>query len=128
MQIKVGNDILEIKRFAKVYETKGERFLERFLSTDEIAYAAKNIQSLAGFFAAKEAAAKALGTGIGYEQVGWHDFHIAPDSYGKPQLQLSGAALKYYHKINGISLDLSISHEKEYATAVCVILTQAGAR
>lgn len=124
MQIKVGQDILEIKRFAAVYEKKGERFLERFLSSAEITYATKSIQSLAGFFAAKEAAAKALGTGIGHERVTWHDFHITVDSYGKPQLELSGAALEYYNKIKGISLDLSISHEKKYATAVCVILTE----
>lgn len=123
MQVHVGNDILSIKRFERIVEKKGQRFLERFLSAEEISYANNRVQSLAGFFSVKESISKALGTGIGYEGVSWHDIHISINHYGKPEVKFSGKAKEYYDKINACSIDISISHEKKYAMTTCVILT-----
>ncbi len=123
MQVLVGNDILSIERFEKILKKKGQRFLERFLSVDEIKDAQNRVQSLAGLFSVKESISKALGTGIGNEGVSWHDMYISFDRYGKPKVNFSGKTKEYYDKINACSIDISISHEKKYAMTTCVILT-----
>lgn len=71
---------------------------------------------LAGRFAAKEAIAKALGTGI-TEQVGWKDIEIVNDSSGKPVVILSGCL----NAKRNLSILVSISHSREYATATAVV-------
>ncbi len=122
MQVKTGADILKIKRFAKVYRHQGEKFLRKFLVEQEIVDSNQRIESLAGCFAIKEAFAKALGTGIGQKNVSWHDFLIQKDQWGKPIVRLSGGAAEIFDALGGRSFDVSVSHEKKYVIATCVIL------
>ncbi|HHU54105.1 MAG TPA: holo-ACP synthase [Clostridiaceae bacterium] len=125
MRIRTGIDILDLRRFNKSLERRGEKFLLTFLVEEEIKNAQNKPESLAGFFAAKEAVAKAIGSGIWQADVKWHDIFISNDELGKPQVDLSGEALKRYDKMSGTDIDISISHEKNYVVAVCVILTDS---
>lgn len=109
----VGVDIISIKRiemFVKRYQAQG---LRRFLSEFEISLV-KTPQSIAGFWAAKEACAKALKCGIGKE-LGFHDILLSKSNKGAPLLQLTSEKLAYF-KVQDLSL--SISHDAGFAIAV----------
>ena len=73
--MKIGTDIVEIDRIGRSLEKFGDSFKRRFLSADEMILA-KRVESLAGFWAAKEAVSKALGCGIG-SRLSFHDIIIA---------------------------------------------------
>src|SRR5438270_13615904 len=94
--IGIGTDIHEVERTADAINRRGIRYLERLFTTKEIA-AGKNRRDAEAFFArrfaAKEACAKALGTGI-TGRVGWHDMEISTDRLGGPKIVLSGGALR----------------------------------
>ncbi|MDG2677252.1 holo-ACP synthase, partial [Vibrio parahaemolyticus] len=92
----LGTDIAEIERIEKALGRSGEPFARRILSEDEMAKFSQLKQQgryLAKRFAAKEAASKALGTGIA-QGVTFHDFTVSNDELGKPVLMLSGVAQK----------------------------------
>ncbi|NLJ70085.1 MAG: holo-ACP synthase [Clostridiaceae bacterium] len=125
MRINTGVDILDLRRFKKSLERRGKNFLLTFLVEEEIENARNRPESLGGFFAAKEAVSKAIGSGIWQADVKWHDIFISYDELGKPHVALSGEALARYDKMSGIDVDISISHEKNYVVAVCVILTDS---
>ena len=112
----VGLDLCEIARMEK--QAENERFMNRFFTDREIAFIqskGKNkAQTLAGIFAAKEALAKALGTGIAFELKEISIFH---DEAGMPGYSLSGKAEKLGA---GDRFWLSISHDGGIAAAVCV--------
>lgn len=116
----LGTDIIEISRIEKSLEEHGAPFLKRLFTEKEQAYCEqfKNSRAThyAGRFAAKEAIAKALGTGIG-AHFGWHDVEILPDPMGKPTPFFS-AALEERH--GPLSIFLSISHCKAFAQAVAL--------
>jgi holo-[acyl-carrier protein] synthase len=114
--MKVGTDIIQIARIEKQLERYDMKFKERYLSATEIALA-KKVETLAGFWAAKEAIAKALGCGIGAE-LAFHDIIIEKSSKGAPSFTLSNEAQKI-HQIKESSL--SISHDGGFAIAVVVI-------
>ncbi len=114
--MKIGTDIIQIERVEKLVKRYGIKFKQRFLSKKEIAVA-RRIETLAGFWAAKEAISKALGCGIG-SQLGFHDIIIAKDHKGAPYFKLSKEAQKA-HGIKNASL--SISHDGGFAIAVVVI-------
>ena len=114
--MKVGTDIIQITRIEKLLEHYDMKFKERYLSAAEIALA-KKVETLAGFWAAKEAIAKALGCGIGAE-LAFHDIIIEKCPRGAPSFRLSEEAQKI-HKIKESSL--SISHDGGFAIAVVVI-------
>ena len=114
MAIKVGTDIVNISRVAKSIDKFGDRFIEKFLNKEEIEIANK-IESIAGFWAAKEAVSKALGCGIGKE-LSFHDIFIEKNSKGAPLFTIKS------DKFNILESSLSISHENEYAIAVVVIV------
>lgn len=109
----VGVDIVSIKRMESLCTKFGERALKRFLSESEIVLA-KTPQSVAGFWAAKEACAKALKCGIGKE-LGFHDILVSKSSKGAPVLNLTKEKLDYF---NVESLSLSIAHDGGFAIAV----------
>ena len=111
----VGIDITLISRIEKLYNRWNEKGLERFLSKKEIALSAK-IATLAGFWAAKEAASKALGTGIGKE-CGFHDITIKKLPSGQPILKYKKHIRKKYNIKNS---HLSITHDGDFAIAVVV--------
>lgn len=116
----LGNDIIEIGRIQRSIERHGDRFLQRIFTPNEIAYCKKHSLSyrhFAGRFAAKEAIAKALGSGIGKE-LSWLDIEILNDIKGKPLVQLSEKKTKHF---NAHLILLSISHCKTFATAVAIV-------
>ena len=114
--MKVGTDIIQINRIEKLIDRYGDTFKQRYLSEEEIA-AAKKVETLAGYWAAKEAIAKAFGCGIGAE-LAFHDIVIAKDHRGAPYFTLSNKALKGY-RINSSSI--SISHDGGFAIAIAAI-------
>jgi len=114
--MKIGTDIVEIGRVERSLEKFGDNFKRRFLNSDEIAIA-KKTESLAGFWAAKEAISKALGCGIG-SRLAFHDILISKDHLGAPYFSLSKQAQEI-HSIEESSL--SISHDGGFAIAVVAI-------
>ena len=113
----IGIDLINIKRFEKFYKKFQQKALDRFLSTEEIKLSKKRIETLAGFYAAKEAVSKALGCGIG-SKLSFHDIHIHKTQINAPYFTLPKHIVQEY-KITETSL--SITHEKEYAIAVVYI-------
>ncbi len=114
--MKIGTDIIQISRIEKLLKKHNEQFLERFLSKDEIILA-KKTETIAGFWAAKEAISKALGCGIGAE-LSFHDISLKKTHLGAPTFTLNEKAQKI-HKIKDSSL--SISHDGGFAIAVVAI-------
>ncbi len=114
--MKIGTDIIQIKRIEKSIERFGDTFKEKFLTPQEIERA-KKVESIAGLWAAKEAIAKALGCGIG-TALTFQDISISKDKRGAPFFTLSTKAQKI-HAIKTASL--SISHDGGFAIAVAVI-------
>ena len=123
MIVGLGTDIVEISRISKVYERNGEDFIDRILTDTEKERIPKNPDLLPAFlakrFAVKEAAAKALGTGIG-NGVSFHDFYTIYDPYGAPSLVVTGRA-KETAEVKGITRwHVSLSDEKSYAVATVI--------
>lgn len=109
----VGIDIVTIARIEKMFHKFGQRAYERFLSPKEI-FLVKSPTTAAGFWAAKEAASKALGTGIG-AQCGFHDIKISKSKLGAPKLKYSKEVKKRF-KIK--KSYVSITHDGGFAIAV----------
>lgn len=112
----IGIDLIRIDRMKRLIERFGDRGLQKFLSSNEITLI-KNPRNAAGFWAAKEACAKALGCGIGHE-CGFHDIVITKNSKGAPRISLNPKIAEYF-KITDISL--SITHDGDYAIAVVAL-------
>ncbi len=119
--MKIGTDIIQIARIEHALEKYGDTFKKRFLNPEEIRLA-QRIESLAGFWAAKEAIAKALGCGIG-SRLSFHDIHIYKDPRGAPYFKLT-LHRQAIHPIKNASL--SISHDGGFAIAVVAITMRAG--
>ncbi|MBX7213237.1 MAG: holo-ACP synthase [Thermoflexales bacterium] len=118
-----GVDILHVQRVQEALARHGERFLARVYTPAEIAYCRGRAPELAARFAAKEAAAKALGVGmrvLSRQGVGWHEIEIERDVLGKPHLSLTGSAAERAQRLGLIRWSLSIAHEREYAIAFVV--------
>ena len=113
----VGIDLVNIKRFENFYKKFGKKALLRYLNPEEIELSKKRVETLSGFYAAKEAVSKALGCGIGKE-LGFHDIILYKTRDNAPYFTLPKKIIKKYN-INNLSL--SITHEKEYAIAVAFI-------
>ena len=115
----LGNDIIEIERVRQSIERHGQHFLNRLFTHREQDYCYRfkdPVPHFAGRFAAKEAIAKALGTGFGAE-LAWHDIEILGDEQGKPVVHLSESAqTRFSHP----RILVSISHSTSYATAVAI--------
>jgi len=119
----IGTDIIEISRIQKAYRRFGNQFLQRILTPDEQQYCCtyeEPAPHLAGRFSAKEAVAKALGTGFG-SRLSWLDVEIINDSHGRPQVRLSQHALAAFE--NPLMI-VSISHCRDYATATALWITK----
>jgi len=117
--MKIGTDIVNIPRIERSIEKFGDKFKEKFLSSKEIKLA-KKIETIAGFWAAKEAISKALGCGI-CSDLTFHDIMISKNNRGAPIFQLSEKA-QNLHNIKDSSL--SISHDGGFAIAVVVLNTK----
>ncbi len=117
----VGIDCIRIRRIARAYHRRPERFLNKIFTEKEIEilHAKKNpFPSMAALFATKEAVAKALGCGIG--QVGWREMEILPGEKGKPLAFLRGAALSWAEKQGIQGVEVSMSHDAPYAIAQAI--------
>jgi len=112
----VGVDIVQIDRIEKMLGRFGDKALKKFLNNNEISLV-KKPQTAAGFWAAKEAASKAIGTGIGVG-CSWDDIVISKTIKGQPILNFSDR-IKDKFLIDKISL--SISHDGNFAIAVVAI-------
>ncbi|MDA0263379.1 MAG: holo-ACP synthase [Chloroflexi bacterium] len=116
--LTTGVDIIEIPRIKQVLDRYGQRFLNRVFTSDEIEYCRGRAPNLAGRFAAKEAAMKALGTGV--RGVGWKDIEVVRADSGAPSLKLHGRAGQRAKRLQISELSLSMSHSREYAVAFVV--------
>jgi len=116
VSMQIGTDIIRIERIEKLINKYGDTFKKRYLCESEIALA-KKVQTLAGFWAAKEAISKALGCGIGRD-LGFHDIVISKNTRGAPGFVLSEEAQKKHHIK---SASLSVSHDGGFAIAVVAI-------
>jgi holo-[acyl-carrier protein] synthase len=122
MKIYNGIDLVEIERFYRLKPTILKRFMQRVLTTAEQAEVGGSIEKLAGKFAAKEAAAKALGCGIG--EVKWVDIEILSDVNGKPEIRFHHAAENVTAHLRIIQRSVSISHTRSLAIALVMLLAE----
>jgi holo-[acyl-carrier protein] synthase len=127
MIIGIGNDMIDIRRVERTIERYGERFLERvFTETERLKSdgRAARAASYAKRFAAKEACAKALGTGF-RQGVFWRDMGVVNLPSGRPTLQLTGGAAKALARLtpegHEVRIDLSITDDFPTAQAIVII-------
>ena len=126
MIITNGIDIIDIRRIKKTIKKYGNKFKLRCFSSSEIQRSEKKIRSAESYakrYAAKEACAKALGTGLA-RGVFWKDIEIYNDKFGKPKIRLHKNANKFFKKItrnSKASIEVSLSDEVNYAIANVII-------
>ncbi len=114
-----GTDIASVKRIQDILQRRGEKFLLKLLSPAETESGfTADAGRLAGRWAAKEAVAKALGTGIG-ARCSLNEISIDSRN-GRPEVTLTGKAEKFFRESGGGHIHLSISHEQESAIAFAV--------
>ncbi|GAH86379.1 unnamed protein product [marine sediment metagenome] len=115
----IGIDIIEIERIEAAVR-RHPRILERLFTPPEIDLAKRYRSSApfyAGRFAAKEAVAKALRSSLG-----WHEVEILADASGAPIVKLTGRAGRALSRLEGAAVCVSISHTKEHASAVALLV------
>ena len=125
MILGMGIDIIDNRRIKKILEKFGYRFKEKCFSNNEIIRSDKlnnNFNSYAKRYAAKEACAKALGTGLA-KGVFWKDIEIKNNKYGKPTLELHNKALIILNKMSKkkCNIEVSLSDENNYSIANVII-------
>ncbi|MFT6310788.1 MAG: holo-[acyl-carrier protein] synthase [Porticoccus sp.] len=123
MIVGVGSDIVKIQRIADSLDRLGERFAKRILSVEELVQYdnhSNKIAFLAKRFAAKEAAGKALGVGIG-QGVSWTEIIVINDELGAPRLKFVGEAKIWCERKSVSSSHISLSDEQEFAVAFVVL-------
>src|SRR5512143_2605914 len=118
MLLRTGVDLIEIERIRDVIARHGKRYLDRIYTAKELEQARQDAETLAGRFAAKEAVAKALGTGIG--EVGWQDIEVLGDDQNAPALSLHGSAARKAMELGLSTWSVSISHSMTHAVAFVV--------
>lgn len=127
MTIAIGTDIIEIERIAEVFSRQGDKIVKRVLTPAEIERfaAISNEQSKIAFLAkrwsAKEAIAKALGTGIA-KGIGWQQMELVNNDLGAPEVLLSGSAQARLLELGASKVLISLSDERHYAVAFCTIV------
>lgn len=120
--IRIGTDIIEVDRIAKMREKHGETFLSRVFTPDEIAYCSRrkaSDQHYAGRWAAKEAVLKVLGTGWA-KGIHWTDVEVIKVASGAPGIALANRAEEIAASLGIREVQITISHCHAYATAFAV--------
>jgi holo-[acyl-carrier protein] synthase len=127
MILGIGSDLVDIRRIERTVERHGERFLSRIFTETERARAerrANRVETYAKRFAAKEACAKALGTGF-RRGVFWRDMGVVNLPSGRPTMRLTGGALRRLQEITPAGcearIDVTITDEGPMAQALVVI-------
>jgi holo-[acyl-carrier protein] synthase len=127
MILGIGSDITDVRRIAKVIERHGDRFIDRVFTATERQRAEKRrnrIETYAKRFAAKEACAKALGTGL-RAGVWWRDMGVVNLPSGRPTMELTGGAKRRLQAITPAGyearIDLTITDEGPTAQALVII-------
>jgi len=127
MIIGLGSDLIDIRRIEQAIERYGERFLDRIFTEAERRKCDRRANRAASYarrFAAKEACAKALGTGFRFG-VFWRDLGVVNQPSGQPRMRLTGGALRRLEAITpaGMTarLDLTLTDEPPIAQAVVII-------
>jgi holo-[acyl-carrier protein] synthase len=127
MILGIGSDMIDIRRVQKVLDRHGPRFLDRVFTATERARAERRVNPVATYakrFAAKEACAKALGTGM-RAGVFWRDMGVVNQRSGRPTLKLTGGALARLQAITpegfDTQIDLTITDEWPLAQAFVII-------
>lgn len=119
-----GVDLIELDRIAQTVRKHGERFFTYIYTANELVYCDGRISALAVRFAAKEAAAKALGTGLiglgGGDGVHWNDIEIVNDVARKPSLILHRGAARRAAELGWQNISVSLSHTRNHAIAMVV--------
>ncbi len=130
-KIKIGSDICSVVRIKRAYEKYGSRFIDKVLTENEKNYvlgksnlkspraAHKLAEALAARFAAKEAVVKALGTG--WRGIHWREIEVINAESGAPQVILHGRAKDLLLKLTLSQIEISLSHEQEFAIAFALI-------
>ncbi len=129
MILGIGTDLCDIRRIEKTLERFGDRFLHRLFTESERAKAfrrANPAASLAQSFAAKEACAKALGTGF-RQGVFWRDMVVANLPTGQPYMKITGGALVRMQKLtpSGMTAEAFVSQSDEYPLANAIVIIEA---
>lgn len=123
MVLGLGTDLIEIGRIHSSIEQYGERFLNRVFTAGEIAYCQRkknSAESFAARFAAKEAGAKALGTGIG-RGVRWKEIEVQRQPGERPTLHFTGRAAERADAMGVRNIQLSLTHSSDVALAVVLV-------
>jgi holo-[acyl-carrier protein] synthase len=127
MILGIGSDIVDVRRIARAIDRHGDRFLERIFTATERAKAerrARRIETYAKRFAAKEACAKALGTGL-RAGVFWRDMGVVNLRSGRPTMELTGGALARLEAMTPAEcearIDVTITDEGPMAQALVII-------
>jgi holo-[acyl-carrier protein] synthase len=122
--VGTGIDITEVDRIAASIERFGARFLNRVYTSDEIAYCQSRkrgaAQSFAARFAAKEAAMKAIGTGL-RRGVTWHDVEVGREPGGRPTILFHRKAAEFAAKLGMKRAALSLTHTEHEAMAQVIL-------
>ena len=129
--LTTGVDIIEIDRIARCVDRWGDRFVRRVFTDEEIEYCRGRAAELAARFAAKEAIAKALGTGamsLAANGVGpgLREMEVVPDHLGRPKVRLHGRAQERAQLLGLTDLAVSLSHSWDYAVAFVVAQQHQG--
>ncbi len=125
MMIGLGIDMIDNRRIKKAIDRFGNKFIERCFSINEINISSQRKNSVNYFakrFAAKEACAKAMGTGL-IKHINWKDIEVMNDIDGKPYINLYNNALKNFKKMSNkeCNILLSLSDERNYSIANVLI-------
>ncbi len=127
MKIYTGTDIAEVSRIKSAIENSKEVFLNRVFTEREQEYCnskkAHMYESYAARFAVKEAVSKALGTGLG-KNVDFLSIEVINNESGKPYAVLYNTVLDLYNSFNICSMDISITHTTDIASAFVVMISE----
>ncbi len=128
MIIGIGNDLIDIRRIEKSLERFGDRFTNRVFTELEQKKSDRRAQRAASYakrFAAKEACAKALGTGVPRRGVHWRDLGVVNLPSGKPTMALTGGAAERLKELTPegmtVQVDLTITDDFPLAQAIVII-------
>ena len=127
MIVSIGTDLISVGRIARIWRGYGDRFVNRILTPHEREAWPETgaAHYLARRFCAKEAVAKALGTGMG-AGIGWQQIEILHTGEGQPLVTTCGAVNERMRKLGADRIHISISDERDYAVAFAVLAGSAG--